>query len=264
MNSLTVNLHLMMVSFFAPPRAAQDVDRAVRVSLGSLRRRFAARVPRPDAAQHLIEIAAAAGRANVAHRGFAARIEREGPGLALVLLPGVQYLSGQSLELEPLIAAARACRRGRRHRSRPRHRQHATLALHDWGADFAVWCSLQVSECGPGRGRRLFRARASCQAPDLPRFAGWWGHDKAERFDMGAEVRSHCRAPRAGRSAIPRCWSTGAAARVARGLRARRHRRLREKSLALTGYMRRLIEARLADAGRDHDAGRSRRSTAAN
>ena len=111
--------------------------------------------------EHLIEVAPRAGERNLRTEDLLACLEREGPRLALVLLPGVQYLTGQALDLGPLIAAARRSGAGV-----GLDLAHAIgnvpLRLHDWDVDFAVWCSYKYLNAGPGADRRMFRSPAAC------------------------------------------------------------------------------------------------------
>lgn len=184
MNSLTVNLHLMMVSFFRPDShrncvlieaSAFPSDRyaiASQLSFHGL-----------ETAGQLIEIEPRPGERTLRTEDVIERIEREGHRLALVLLPGVQYLTGQALHLEPLIAAAR--RVGAVVGLDLAHAIGNTpLHLHDWNADFAVWCSYKYLNAGPGAVGGCFVHTRHALEFALPRFAGWWGHNKAERFSF--------------------------------------------------------------------------------
>ncbi len=247
MNSLTVNLHLMMVSFFRPTgerncilieKSAFPSDRyavASQLEFHGLTDR-----------EHLIEIAPRPGEHTLRTEDIAGHIERHAKRLALVLLPGVQYLSGQLLELAPLILAARKA--GAIAGLDLAHAVgNVPLALHDWGADFAVWCSYKYLNAGPGAVGGCFVHERHAHPGDLPRFAGWWGHDKASRFEMephfdpipGAEGWQLSNPPVL--STAPLLASLAVFERA--GID-----RLRRKSLALTEYVRRLIEARLPDA----------------
>jgi kynureninase len=182
MNSLTVNLHLMMVSFFRPDARRNRVlieasafpsDRYCVVSQLNFHGL--------DAAEHLIEVAPRAGERTLRTEDVLERIEREGQRLALVLLPGVQYLTGQALDLAPLIAAAR--RVGAAVGLDLAHAIGNTrMFLHDWNADFAVWCSYKYLNAGPGAVGGCFVHERHGREFALPRFAGWWGHSKTERF----------------------------------------------------------------------------------
>jgi kynureninase len=247
MNSLTVNLHLMMVSFFRPggernriliEKSAFSSDRyAVASQLG---------FHGLTAGEHLIEIAPRPGEHTLRTEDIAEHIERQGPRLALVLLPGVQYLSGQLLDLAPLIPAARAV--GAAVGLDLAHAVgNVPLALHDWGADFAVWCSYKYLNAGPGAVGGCFVHERHAHRHDLPRFAGWWGHDKAARFDMGPQFDPIPGAEGWQLSNPPVLSTAPLLASLAVFERAGIGR-LREKSLALTAYMRRLIEARLPGA----------------
>jgi len=192
MNSLTVNLHLMMVSFFRPSGARNCIlieksafpsDRYAVVSQLQFHGL--------NEAEHLLEIEPRPGERCLRTEDLLERIERDGPRLALVLLPGVQYLSGQSLDLGPLIAAAR--RSGAAVGLDLAHAIGNTpLELHDWNADFAVWCSYKYLNAGPGAIGGCFVHQRHARSFDLPRFAGWWGNDKATRFRMEPQFRPRC------------------------------------------------------------------------
>jgi kynureninase len=244
MNSLTVNLHLMMVSFFRPDAQRRRVlieqsafpsDRYAIVSQLQFHGL--------NAREHLIEAAPRPGERALRTADLLELIEREGARLALVLLPGVQYLTGQCLELAPLIAAAR-----RVGASVGLDLAHAVgntpLELHDWNADFAVWCSYKYLNAGPGAIGGCFVHERHAANDRLPRFAGWWGQDPARRFAMGPEFT-----PIAGAqgwqisnppilSTAPLLASLELFERAGLG-------RLREKSLALTEFLRQLLDARL-------------------
>jgi kynureninase len=244
MNSLTVNLHLMMVSFFRPgaqrnrvliEKSAFPSDRYAIVSQLEFHGL--------NAAGHLIEIEPRPGERTLRTEDVIQRIEREGSALALVMLPSVQYLTGQSLDLAPVIRAAR--RAGASVGLDLAHGIGNTLSsLHDWNVDFAVWCSYKYLNAGPGAIGGCFVHERHAGHIDLPRFSGWWGHDPLLRFEMGPEFN-----PIAGAqgwqisnppvlSAAPLLASLDIFQRA--GIR-----RLREKSIALTGFLQDLIEALL-------------------
>jgi kynureninase len=245
MNSLTVNLHLMMVSFFRP----QGIRSRVLIEKSAFPSDRYAVVSQLQfhglsASDHLIEMEPRAGERTLRTDDVIHRIGQEGPALALVLLPSVQYLTGQSLDVGPIIGAA--------------HRAGAVvgldlahgigntpLDLHDWNADFAVWCSYKYLNAGPGAIGGCFVHERHARGRALPRFAGWWGHDAATRFDMGLKFN-----PIAGAqgwqvsnppvlSAAPLLASLEIFAQAGIGA-------LREKSVALTGFLQRLVETRLA------------------
>ena len=244
MNSLTVNLHLLLVSFFQPTPARNRIliekpafpsDRYAVVS------QLAFHGLEPAA--HLIEVAPRPGEQCLRTEDLLAAIGRNREHLALVLLPGVQYLTGQCLEVAPLVAAAHAA--GARIGLDLAHAiGNVLLRLHDWDVDFAVWCSYKYLNGGPGAIGGGFVHERHARRVDLPRFAGWWGHDPDTRFAMPAEFT-----PVAGAqgwqlsnppvlAAAPLLASLDLFRRAGLG-------RLREKSLALTGFLRRSLEEAL-------------------
>jgi kynureninase len=244
MNSLTVNLHLMMVSFFRPDsqrnrvlieKSAFPSDRYAIVSQLAFHGL--------TAAEHLIEIEPRAGERTLRTEDVIQRIEREGSALALVMLPSVQYLTGQLLDLAPVIGAAR--RVGAVVGLDLAHGiGNMLLSLHDWNVDFAVWCSYKYLNAGPGAIGGCFVHERHARHADLPRFGGWWGHDPAKRFEMGPQFH-----PIPGAqgwqisnppvlSAAPLLASLDIFQRA--GIR-----RLREKSIALTGFLQGLVESSL-------------------
>lgn len=184
MNTLTVNLHLMMVSFYRPDRhrfkivmeagAFPSDQYAVesQVLLHGL-----------DPAEAIVELAPRPGEDVLRTEDIVQAIEREGDSLALVLFGGVNYYTGQWYDLEKITAAAH--RAGARAGFDLAHAAgNVPLRLHDWGADFAVWCSYKYLNAGPGGPAGAFVHERHADSPNLPRFAGWWGHDEGERFQM--------------------------------------------------------------------------------
>ncbi len=245
MNSLTVNLHLMLASFYRPAAGRHRIlieasafpsDRYAIVS----QLRWHGR----SAEESLVEVGPRAGADVLATADLIAAIERAGPSLALVLLPGVQYLTGQVLDVAALSAAAR--RAGAAVGWDLAHAiGNVPLALHDSGADFAAWCSYKYLCGGPGAVAGVFVHERHARERGLPRLAGWWGHDAASRFDMGPDFHAMPGAEGWQLSNPPLLALAPLAAALelfdAAGLG-----RLREKSLALTDFARELIERNTA------------------
>jgi kynureninase len=245
MNSLSVNLHLLLTSFYRPTRQRYKIlieqgafpsDRYAVVSQLQLHG-F-------DPNEALLQIEPRAGEASLRTDDIEALIEREGASIAVVLLPGVQYLTGERFDMHRCAAAARnmGCRMGL-------DLAHAIgnvpLALHDWNVDFAVWCSYKYLNGGPGAiGGAFVHERHGFSNP--PRMAGWWGHDKTSRFAMppqfsplpGAEGWQVSNPPIL--SMTPLLASLELFARAS--LPA-----LRAKSLQLTGLLIQLLRSRLAN-----------------
>ncbi|HXQ63259.1 MAG TPA: kynureninase [Steroidobacteraceae bacterium] len=245
MNTLTVNLHLMLVSFYRPTsdrhrivieRSAFPSDRYAIVSQLAFHGHTA-----PGS---LIEIAPRVGEELLRTEDIVAVIEREGSSLALVLLPAVQYLTGQVHDVAAITRAAL------RHDVRVGwDLAHAIgnvpLALHDSGADFAVWCNYKYLCGGPGAVGGVFVHQRHADARQLPRFAGWWGHDAATRFAMGPDFLPMHGAD-GWQLSNPPVLALAPLAAALRLFDAAGLARLRTKSLALTGRARELLERRCA------------------
>jgi kynureninase len=240
MNSLTANLHLMMVSFYRPTaeRPAILIEQSAFPS-----DRYAVesqvRYHGLDPATALIELVPDEPNGTISAAAIAHALEQHGQRIALVLLPGVQYLTGQVFDLPAIAALARAkgCVVGF-------DLAHAVgnvpVNLHDSGADFAVWCHYKYVNSGPGAVAGCFVHERHARS-DLPRFAGWWGHDQATRFKMGPDFHATPGADGWQLSNPP--ILALAPLRVSLEVFHRAGlSRLREKSLGLTAYLAHLIQ----------------------
>jgi kynureninase len=245
MNTLGVNLHLMMVSFYRP-----TPDRhAILIEAGAFPTdRYAVesqiRYHGFSPTLSLIELEGDEPNGTLSMQAIERALAEHGSRIALVLLPGVQYRTGQAFDLKAIteLAHAQGCQVGF-------DLAHAVgnlpMQLHDSGADFAIWCSYKYLNSGPGAvGGAFVHARHASAA--LPRFAGWWGHDKATRFQMGPEfVPTH--GADGWQLSNPPILSL-APMRVSLDLFHRAGmQRLREKSLQLTGYLEWLVQTQLPD-----------------
>jgi kynureninase len=187
MNTLTVNLHLMLASFYRP----SGDRRALLIERGAFPSdRYAAESQvlfyGGNPARDLIEIAPRDGEALLRTEDIVSAIERDGARIATILLPGIQYLTGQRLDLAAIVRAghAQGCVVGF---DLAHSIGNVEVAVHDSGADFAVWCHYKYVNAGPGAVGGAFVHARHANRRQLPRFAGWWGHDKATRFLMGPE-----------------------------------------------------------------------------
>ena len=184
MNSLTVNLHLMLVSFYRPKGARNKI---VVESNAFPSDQYAVRSQiwyhGYDPATSLVEIAPRPRETTIRTEDIEKLLAAEGERIALLMLGGVNYYSGQAFECARITEAAHAkgCVVGF-------DMAHAAgnipVKLHDWNPDFAVWCNYKYLNGGPGCIAGCFVHERHARNPDLPRFAGWWGNDKDARFRM--------------------------------------------------------------------------------
>ncbi len=185
MNSLTVNLHLLLISFYRP----SGERRKVMIEKGAFPSdRYAIdsqiKLHGLDPANDLVELEPRQGEPTLRTEDIVEAIEREGSSLALILLGGVNYYTGQAFEMREITAAGHAA--GAIVGFDLAHAAgNLELRLHDWGVDLAVWCSYKYLNGGPGAVGGAFVHERHADCPEIPRLAGWWGHDKATRFLMG-------------------------------------------------------------------------------
>jgi kynureninase len=185
MNSLTVNLHLMMVSFYRPsPQRHRIVIEANAFPSDQYAVWSQARFHGCDPATTIVELKPRPGAHALATEDIEAFLAREGTSVALVMLGGVNYYTGQLFDMKRVTRAAQAtgCCVGY---NLAHAAGNAVLELHDWNVDFAVWCSYKYLNAGPGSTAGCFVHERHANDPTLPRFAGWWGSNEATRFAMG-------------------------------------------------------------------------------
>lgn len=246
MNSLTVNLHLMMASFYRPTRQRHKIviERGAFPS-DQYAVKSQIRFHGLDPATSLIELTAREGESCLRDEDIAELIEREGNSIALIVPAGVNYATGQVFDMAQITKLG--------------HKKgcvvafdlaHAVgnipLQLHDWGPDFAVWCSYKYLNGGPGCVGGCFVHARHAHANETPRFAGWWGHEEKVRFQMGPEF--HAMAGAEGwqlsnppiLALAPLRASMEIFSEVGMG-------RLRAKSVSLTKYMEFLLEQKRSE-----------------
>lgn len=236
MNSLTANLHLMMVSFYRPTRERHKilVERGAfpsdqyAVKSQILFHGF-------DPATSLIELNPPPGESCLRNEQIESLIARSGDEIALILLGGVNYATGQAFDMAGITRAghARGCTVGF-------DLAHAAgnlrLRLHGWGPDFAVWCSYKYLNGGPGCVAGCFVHERHANSSELPRFSGWWGHDETSRFEMGPEFRAMAGAE-GWQLSNPSIVSMAALRASMEIFHEAGMENLRSKSVLLTGYL---------------------------
>lgn len=187
MNSLTVNLHLLMATFYRPTRSRHKIlmeEPAFPSDTYAIKSQIAQHGFQPN--DSLVLARPREGEFTIRQEETEALIEKEGEQIALVLFAGVNFFTGQLFDLEKITAAAqkRGCIVGI-------DLAHAVgnvpLRLHDWNVDFAVWCSYKYLNAGPGAVAGAFVHERHARNRELPRLAGWWGNDPATRFRMQLE-----------------------------------------------------------------------------
>ncbi|MEO0345475.1 MAG: kynureninase [Pseudomonadota bacterium] len=242
MNTLTINLNLLMLSFYRPTDTRWKIlieadafpsDRyAVQSQLDWHGR---------DVASGIVEWARGDGGYDV--DTLRALLDAN-PEVALILLPGVQYLTGDVLDMPAISALARE-----REITIGLDLAHAIgnvpMSISDWGIDFAVFCTYKYLNAGPGAVAGAYVARRHHRS-DLPRLHGWWGNDAATRFEMrndfdpapGVDAWQQSNPPVLGLAPVVVGLELFHEAGIAR---------LREKSIALTGYLEQRLAARCGD-----------------
>ncbi len=246
MNSLTVNLHLLMASFYRP----SGLKRKILIEHHAFPSdRYAVRSQIAwhglDPTENLIVLGEKENSDVLDESSIESELANKGEEIALLLIGGVNYYSGQLFDMERITRAAHdvgvvvgfdlAHAAG-----------NVPLALHDWDVDFAAWCSYKYLNAGPGGPAGIFVHDSHGNDPGVPRLAGWWGHDKTSRFAMpdefnpitGAEGWQVSNPPVLSLAALKASLDVFESV----GMDA-----LREKSIRLSDYLRYLIEKPLSD-----------------
>jgi kynureninase len=184
MNQLTVNLHLLMTSFYRPTKERYKIICEAK-AFPSDQYAITSQVKLHgfDPAEAIVEIAPREGEQDIRLEDILDSIAACGTSTALVLFGGVNYYSGQVMNMEAITKAARKtgayCGFDLAHAA-----GNVPLRLHDWDVDFACWCSYKYLNSGPGSVAGAYIHEKHVTDETIPRLAGWWGHDKESRFKM--------------------------------------------------------------------------------
>lgn len=184
MNNLTVNLHLMMVSFYQPTQTRYKIMmEGSAFPSDQYAMESQARFHGFNPEDAIVELVTRKGEFTLRTEDILAKIEEHKDSLAIVMMGGVNYYSGQAFDIQSITKAAHAV--GAKAGFDLAHAAgNIVLNLHDWNVDFAVWCTYKYLNSGPGGTSGVFVHEKHGKKPDLIRFAGWWGHDEKERFLM--------------------------------------------------------------------------------
>jgi kynureninase len=247
MNSLTANLHFMMVSFFKPTKERFKIvieDHAFPSDHYAVESQL--RHHGLDPKDAMILLKPRIGEELLNHDDLKAIIDEQGDSIALLMLPGVQYYTGQVLDMKTItqwghdkgimVGFDLAHAAG-----------NVPMQLHDWDVDFACWCNYKYINSGPGSIAGCFVHERHVTNPELNRFAGWWGHDKTTRFKMANEFNPTPTAEGWQVSNPPILSLAAIRASLEIFRQAGGIEPLREKSLKLTGYMEYLLKAEMGD-----------------
>lgn len=241
MNTLTVNLHLMLVSFYRPQGARYKIlMEAGAFPSDQYAVESQVRFHGYDPIDAIIELSPREGEYILREEDIIASIEKNGHEVALIMMGGVNYYTGQWYPMEAItqIGHKMGCIVGF---DLAHAAGNVPLMLHQWQVDFAVWCSYKYLNAGPGGVSGVFVHQKHADNPKLPRFAGWWGHYEEERFQMK-------------KGFIPMYGAAGWQLSNAQILPMAAHKaslaifqeagmqQLREKSIKLTGFLFEMLE----------------------
>ena len=240
MNNLTANLHLLMVSFYQPTSGRFKIlmeGGAFPSDQYVVESQVKYHGFNPD--DTIVEVFPRKGENTLRTEDILEAIHNHRHELALVLFGGLQYYTGQVFDMEVITKAGQEA--GAKVGFDLAHAAgNVPLKLHEWGVDFAAWCSYKYLNSGPGSNGGVFIHERYANDSSLPRFAGWWGHDEKERFLMrkgfkpmygadGWQLSNANILPLAAQRASLELFSEA-------GMN-----RLRQKSLKLTAYLEFLI-----------------------
>lgn len=184
MNSLTVNLHLLLVSFYRPTKQRYKIIcEAKAFPSDQYAFETQAKYHGFDPSDAVIEVSPREGEYAIRTEDILSTIKQHGDSVAVVLFSGVNYYTGQLFDIKTITEAAHSV--GAYAGFDLAHAAgNVELHIHEWNADFACWCSYKYLNSGPGAVGGVYIHEKHVANKELPRFAGWWGYTKETRFNM--------------------------------------------------------------------------------
>ena len=244
MNSLTVNLHLMMATFYQPTKKRYKIlveEPAFPSDTYAIKSQIIHHGYRPDDA--LVIVRPREGEHTIHHGDIESILEDHGDRIALVLLGGVNFYTGQVFDMAGVTATARreGCVVGL---DLAHAAGNVPMSLHEWDVDFAAWCSYKYLNSGPGAVAGCFVHERHATNQALPRLAGWWGDDPSTRFLMHLEPQFvPVQSADAWQISNPPIFSMAPVRASLAIFDEAGMEALRAKSIRLTGYLQFLIDA---------------------
>ncbi|GAA5064827.1 kynureninase [Thermocatellispora tengchongensis] len=241
MNSLTVNLHLLMVSFYRPRgERTRILIEDTAFPSDSYAVRSQARFHGLDPDEAVVRLRPRPGEDTLRTEDVTGYLEREGHRVALVMLGGVNYLTGELMDIPAITRAGRAA--GATVGWDLAHAAgNVPLRLHEWDVDFAAWCSYKYLNSGPGALAGAFVHQRHLGDTTLQRFEGWWSTEPATRFEMTPVCRPPASAD-AWQVSNPPIFAMGPVRTSLRLFAEKGMPALRERSIRLTGYLEGLLD----------------------
>lgn len=236
MNTLTVNIHLLLVSFYRPNSSRYKIlmeDNAFPSDRYALESQI--KFHGYDPKDALITVKSSMGDVCPSTEDILSEIELEKDSLALIFLGGVHYFSGRVFDMKAITDAGHSV--GSKVGFDLAHGTgNIPLRLHDWNVDFAAWCSYKYLNGGPGCIAGIFVHEKYHNDQTLPRFAGWWGHDKKSRFDMPSQFE-HIPGAEGWQCSNPPIFPLASLRASMEIFQSAGMEALREKSTSLTAYL---------------------------
>ena len=245
MNALTVNIHLLMASFYRPKGKRKKIlieNQAFPSDRYAVQSQLKFHGHHPD--DDLLILQPGNGE-HISMSDVITCLDKHGEEIALVFLGGVNYYTGQALDMASITEKAQDC--GCRVGFDLAHAAgNLKMSLHDWSVDFAAWCGYKYLNGGPGAPSGAFIHERYLGRIDFPRFEGWWGHEKSSRFQMPKDFKP-LNTAEAWQISNPPILSMAALLASLEIFHEAGMNQLRQKSEQLTSYLELLLKSELKD-----------------